>query len=135
MVGRVVSVKMLKTAVVLVESRKRHPIYKKSFLQTKKYLVDDPFGVKLGDIVVFVKVKPLSLRKHHLITQVLGTDFVNLEQAQLQEKVEEAIAEVMPTSEKDESGQIESKSRKNNKAIDEVLDDGDEKDIKGRKTK
>lgn len=96
MVGRVVSTKMQKTAVVLVESQKTHPLYKKSFIRTKKYLVDDPFEVKDGDIVVFVKIRPISKRKHWQITKVLGRDFVSLEQAELKEGAKKAIAEVLP---------------------------------------
>jgi small subunit ribosomal protein S17 len=102
MIGRVVSTKMIKTAVVLVESKKTHPLYGKSFAWTKKYLVDDPFKVKDGDIVVFEKVRPISKNKHFQITKVLGQDFVSLEQAELQEEAAEAIAEVMPEEEKEE---------------------------------
>jgi small subunit ribosomal protein S17 len=96
MIGRVVSTKMEKTAVVLVESQKKHPLYKKSFLRTKKFLVDDPFNVKDGDIVVFQKIRPISKLKHFQITKVLGSDIVSLEQAGLKEEAAEAIAEVMP---------------------------------------
>src|SRR5260221_12051901 len=96
MVGRVVSVKMSKTAVVLVGSKKTHPMYGKSYTWSKKYLVDDPMGVALGDIVIFNKVKPISKHKHWQIAKVLGKDIVSLEQAELQEEAAEAIAEVMP---------------------------------------
>lgn len=99
MVGRVVSVKMEKTAVVLVESKKTHPIYGKSFVHTKKYLVDDQFAVSLGDVVIFEKVAPISKRKHWKITKVLGKDIVSIEQAELLEEAQEAIAEVMPEAE------------------------------------
>lgn len=102
MIGRVVSTKMEKTAVVIVESQKKHPLYKKSFLRTKKYLVDDPFKVKDGDVVIFEKVRPISKRKHFQIKKVLGSDIVALEQAELKEGAAEAIAEVMPEEEKEE---------------------------------
>ncbi|MDO8499036.1 MAG: 30S ribosomal protein S17, partial [bacterium] len=96
MIGRVVSVKMQKTAVVRVESRKTHPLYKKSYVWSKKYLADDPIGVVLGDVVEIVKVAPISKRKHFRITKVTGKDFVALGEEHLQKKVEEAIAEVLP---------------------------------------
>src|SRR5258708_298347 len=70
MVGRVVSTKMQKTAVVLTEGQKEHPLYGKRYLRSKRYLVDDPFGVKDGDIVVFLKVKPIS--KHKILAQHLS---------------------------------------------------------------
>ncbi len=103
MIGRVVSTKMEKTAVVLVESQKKHALYKKSFLRTKKYLVDDPFNVKDGDIVIFEKIRPISKRKHFQITKVLGSDIVSLEQAELKEDAAEAIAEVMPEEAEEET--------------------------------
>ncbi len=96
------SVKMQKTAVVLVESKKTHPIYRKSFKFSTKFLVDDPFEVTLGDVVIFEKIAPISKRKHWRITKVLGKDIVSLEQAELLEDAQEAIAEVMP-EEKDEA--------------------------------
>jgi small subunit ribosomal protein S17 len=105
MVGRVVSVKMTKTAVVIVESKKTHPIYKKSFVHTKKFLVDDPFTVALGDMVIFDKIAPISKRKHWRITKVLGRDIVSLEQAELLEEAQEAIAEVMPEAKEESSSE------------------------------
>lgn len=100
--GRVVSTKMEKTVTVLVESRKTHPLYKKTYGWSKKYLVDDQIGVSLGDIVEIVKVAPVSKRKHFRITKVIGKDLVALGEAHLKEKTEEAIARVMPEEEKEE---------------------------------
>ena len=96
MIGRVVSVKMQKTAVVLIERRKTHPLYKKSYLRSKKYLVDDEIGVKLGDVVEIEKIRPISKRKHWKIVKVLGTDIVSLGKEALKEGASEAIAEVLP---------------------------------------
>jgi small subunit ribosomal protein S17 len=96
MVGRVISTKMINTAVVLIETKKKHPLYGKTYLNTKKFLADDKFGVSNGDIVVIEKVKPVSKNKHWAITKVLGKDIVSLEQAELQLEAEEAVAEVMP---------------------------------------
>jgi small subunit ribosomal protein S17 len=135
MVGRVVSVKMAKTAVVLVESKKTHALYRKSYVWSKKYLVDDPMGVALGDIVIFNKVAPISKHKHWQIAKVLGKDIVSLEQAELQEEANEAIAEVLPDqSEKEEqsasqqvsesvdqqSGEPEKKAKKPKAAVKTV---------------
>lgn len=99
MIGRVVSVKMAKTATVRVESRKTHPLYKKTYVWSKKYLADDPMGVALGDVVEILKVAPISKRKHFRITKVIGKDFVALGEEHMQKKAEEAIAEVLPEEE------------------------------------
>lgn len=99
MTGRVVSTKMQKTAVVLIESTKRHPLYGKSYLSTKKYMVDDPVGVALGDIVELKKIRPISKKKHWQITKVVGKDVVALGEKAMKEVAAEAIAEVMPEEE------------------------------------
>lgn len=96
MIGRVVSIKMAKTAAVLIETKKKHPLYGKMFIRSKKYLVDDPIGVKLGDVVDIVKIKPISKRKHWQVTKVLGTDIVALGTESLKQEATEAIAQVLP---------------------------------------
>ena len=125
--GKVVSVKMQNTAVVIVERRKTHPLYKKSFLRTKKYLVDDQFNVSLGDVVIFEKCAPISKMKHFKVTKVLGQDIVSLEQAQLQEKAEEAIAEVMPEEKEEVAEETESNK------VEEVEAKKEKKEPKAKK--
>jgi small subunit ribosomal protein S17 len=109
MIGRVISVKMAKTANVLVEGRKRHSLYGKSFVHSKKYLADDQLGVSLGDIVEITKTRPISKRKHWKITKVLGKDVVALGTEALKEEAAEAIAEVLP---EEEEAQAESEVAK-----------------------
>jgi small subunit ribosomal protein S17 len=116
-VGRVVSTKMKNTAVVLVETKKRHSVYQKSFTSTKKYLVDDSLEVKLGDIVEFNKCRPISKLKHWKITKVLGRDIVAVETEIQKEVAEEAIAEVLPEEVVEE---IEEKTEDNTEDNDEV---------------
>ena len=69
--GKVISTKMAKTATVLVERRKIHPIYKKGINVTKKYHVHDEIGVKLGDNVKIVETRPISKTKRWRIVEVL----------------------------------------------------------------
>ena len=96
MIGRVVSVKSKNTATVIVERVVTHPLYKKTYVQSKKYLVDDQLNVNVGDIVDFINCKPISKNKRWKITKVLGRDFVEIAQEAMMQKAEEAIAEVMP---------------------------------------
>lgn len=63
--------KMNKTVTVSVTSQKAHPIYLKRIRSSKKFHVDDPIGVKIGDIVKFVEVKPISKTKMWQIKEVL----------------------------------------------------------------
>jgi len=62
-IGKVISDKMQKTVVVVVEKIKRHPIYKKSFKVHKKYHAHDVFGCKVGDTVLIEESKPISKTK------------------------------------------------------------------------
>lgn len=62
--GTVVSDKMQKTRVVLVERWKRHPKYRKSYRVRHRYQVHDPEHVShTGDRVVFEECRPLSKEK------------------------------------------------------------------------
>ena len=86
--GRVVSAKLAKTVTVLVEREKKHPLYKKSFVRTKRYLVDDLIGAKEGDIVEIVKIRPISKNKHHQVIKVLGRSLKEIAEEQIVRKLE-----------------------------------------------
>lgn len=96
MIGRVVSVKNTNTATVLVTGSKTHPLYKKTFVSSKKFLVDDSLGVTLGQIVEIVPTKPISKRKFWKITKVVGRDIEAIVAKELKEQAAEIIEEVMP---------------------------------------
>lgn len=116
MIARVVSNKSKDTAVVIVERRKIHPLYKKSFARSKKYLVDDAFGVSMGDMVVIEKCKPISKMKHWKIVQVVGQDLEEITSEKLKQGAEKIIAEVMPEEkEAEESSVISSQIEKDTK--------------------
>lgn len=103
MIGRVVSTKMKNTAVILVTSTKTHPLYKKSYVRSKKFLASDEIGVNLGDLVEIIQIKPVSKRKNWKITKVVGREFEAVAKEHLKEAVKEAIEEVLP-EEKEEDG-------------------------------
>lgn len=107
MTGLVVAKHMPKTVTVLVGSKKRHPLYKKSFVRTKKYLAHDEQGVVLGDVVEIVKVKPISKRKHWQVIKVLAKDLGKIATEALKVEAEKVIAEVMPEKEEIEEQKTE----------------------------
>ncbi len=104
MIGRVVSVKLKKSAVVLVESVKKHPLYGKTFKRSKKYLVDDPLQVKLGDIVEIDKIRPVSKRKHWKVAKVVGRSIKEMAEEKLKEETKEEIAEMVPEGKDKKNG-------------------------------
>ena len=101
MIGRVVSNKMQKSAVVLIESVKKHPLYGKTVKRGKKYLVDDLLNVKAGDIVEIIKVRPISKRKHWKLNKVLGSSIREIASEELKKVAAEEVAEVLPEKETD----------------------------------
>lgn len=98
MKGRVISVKLKNTATVLIERQSRHPLYKKAFLRSKNYLVDDSIGVKMGDLVEIKEIRPVSKNKYFKIVKVLGTSIVEIAHEQMKAKAEEVIEEAVPAS-------------------------------------
>lgn len=72
--GTVVSAKMQKTAVISVESKMRHPMYKKVIVRHKKFKAHyENMEVKEGDVVEITEVKPISREVHYLITKKIAS--------------------------------------------------------------
>ena len=70
--GRVVSDKMDKTIVVVVETRKQHPVYGKRVRYSKKYYVqDDNNEAKVNDIVRIMETRPLSKTKRFRLLEIV----------------------------------------------------------------
>ena len=70
--GHVVSDKMDKTVVVLVERLMRHPRYGKVLRRTKKYKAhDEQNACRVGDLVRIVESRPLSREKRWRVEEVL----------------------------------------------------------------
>jgi small subunit ribosomal protein S17 len=65
MQGVVVSDKMDKSVVVIVERRTQHPLYKKFIRRSKKYVAHDENNTcKEGDVVQIKECRPISKRKN-----------------------------------------------------------------------
>lgn len=100
MIGRVVSTKMNGTAVVLVERTAMHPLYKKTFIRSKRYLADAKAGIQEGDMVEIAKVRPISKNKHWQVVKVVGKNLAEITAEKLKEQAEKVIAQVMPEADR-----------------------------------
>lgn len=70
--GKVVSNKMEKTIVVAVERQVAHPLYKKYFKQTKKFMAHDETNLcQIGDTVRIIESRPLSRNKRWSLLEVV----------------------------------------------------------------
>ncbi len=58
--GTIVSDKMQKTVVVVVEMHKKHPIYSKTVKNTRRFKARNDSDAKLNDVVVIQECRPFS---------------------------------------------------------------------------
>ncbi len=69
--GRVVSNKMQKTVVVLVERTRRHPLYGKVIRVRNRFKAHTEDQLNVGDMVKIVESRPISKEKRWLVTEVI----------------------------------------------------------------
>ena len=70
LIGKVVSTKMTKTVVVLVERKFRHAVYHKVIIRHKKFKAhNEKLNLQLGDIVKIQETKPISKDKHFIVIE------------------------------------------------------------------
>jgi len=72
MTGVVVSDKMDKTVVVLVNRLIKHPVYKKYIRRRAKFMAhDEQNSARMGDTVEIIESRPLSRFKRWRLTRIL----------------------------------------------------------------
>lgn len=72
LIGRVVSDKMDKSAVVLVERQVRHPLYGKYIRRsTKLHIHDENNECKEGDTVTIKQTRPVSKTKSWALVEIV----------------------------------------------------------------
>lgn len=70
--GRVSSDKGDKTIVVKVSTRKTHPIYRKQYTVTTKFMAhDEKNEAHEGDLVVIQETRPVSARKRFALSKIV----------------------------------------------------------------
>ena len=71
LIGYVLDSKMEKTAVVQVDTRSPHPVYRKYVTTSKKYYVHDPKGeCEFGDSVSILECRPTSKLKRWRLNKI-----------------------------------------------------------------
>ncbi len=71
-IGIVTSNKMDKSIVVTIEKRVMHPIYKKFFKKTTKFMAhDEKNQCGIGDKVKIMETRPLSSRKKWRLVEII----------------------------------------------------------------
>jgi small subunit ribosomal protein S17 len=71
-IGTVSSDKTDKTIVVTVQTRKTHPLYRKQYSVSRKFMAhDEKNEAQVGDKVAIVETRPLSARKHYTLDRII----------------------------------------------------------------
>ena len=71
-IGTVSSAKGNKTIVVTVQTRKTHPIYRKQYTVSTKFMAhDEQNSAETGDRVQIVETRPISRRKHFALDKII----------------------------------------------------------------
>ena len=96
LIGTVSSAKSDKTIVVTVHTRKTHPLYRKQYTVSTKFMAhDEKNEAQVGDKVSIVETRPLSARKRFALQEIiekpaLREDALSATKAQEVKKDEEA---------------------------------------------
>lgn len=107
-IGKVSSISGDKTVTIVTHWRKTHPIYKKQFKVSAKYMAhDEKNECRVGDQVLIEETRPLSAKKRHVLSQILQRAELTEEQkalfkeeVKLEPKEEKAEAELDAIEEK-----------------------------------
>ena len=84
--GKVISDKMDKTVVVLVQTLRRHPAYKKVVRRSARFKAHDGKNAcKVGDTVKIVETRPMSKDKRWRVVEILRSKEV-VEMGPIQEE-------------------------------------------------
>jgi len=71
-IGVVTSNKMEKSIVVAIEKRIQHPLYKKFFKKTTKFMAhDEKNECGIGDTVKIMETRPLSSKKRWRLVEII----------------------------------------------------------------
>jgi|TARA_B110000971_G_scaffold217556_1_gene254674 small subunit ribosomal protein S17 len=71
-IGTVVSNKMDKTIIIIVEEKYAHPLYGKTVKKTRRFMAhDEKNQCLLGDKVIISETRPLSRKKRWALEQIL----------------------------------------------------------------
>lgn len=80
--GVVVSDKTDKTIVVSVQTHKNHPLYRKAYVTSKKFMAhDEKNEAHQGDTVIIAETRPLSARKRHTLEKIVERAAITADQS------------------------------------------------------
>lgn len=111
-IGTVSSDKNDKTIVVTVHTRKTHPLYRKQYTVSRKFMAhDEKNEAQVGDKVAIVETKPLSARKRYTLDRIIEKPVLREDTLALtKDETEEATIEARDRKRDEEESSEESES-------------------------
>lgn len=105
LIGIVASNKPDKSIIVRTQTSKTHPIYRKKYMVSARFMAhDEKNEAKEGDKVMITETRPLSARKRFVLTKILETAQIrHIEQEPVVEKKEKTEAEKPKSDDKEQA--------------------------------
>lgn len=95
--GIVSSDKGDKTIVITVAARKTHPLYRKQYTETTKFMVhDEKNDAKVGDKITATEIRPISAKKHFKLLKIVERGGARFEES-------DAVADIVVDNPGEES--------------------------------
>lgn len=124
-IGLVSSIAGNKSIVITTHWRKTHPIYKKQYKVSAKYMAHDESNeTRVGDKVIIEESKPISARKRYILKEVIQKAELTEEDKAIFKK-EESTEEIIPMK-KQEVKKPEAKAKPAAKKAQPAKSDKDE---------
>lgn len=121
LVGIVTSDKADKTIVVTVTTRKTHPLYRKQYSVSSKFMAHDELNeATTGDKVSIVETRPLSAQKRHKLHKIIEKPVLR---DGVVGDVEVPMTEKKPIEKKADKPAVETIEEKPTKAAKEKAED------------
>jgi small subunit ribosomal protein S17 len=103
LVGTVSSSKVDKTIVVTVRTSKTHPLYRKQYVSSKKFMAhDEKNEAEVGDKVAIVETRPVSANKRFKLDRIIEKPKLR-EDSLAATKVEEPVKQSKTDEESEET--------------------------------
>jgi small subunit ribosomal protein S17 len=111
-IGTVSSNKNDKTIVVTVQERKTHPLYRKQYTASKKFMAhDEKNQAEVGDKVSIVESKPLSARKRFVLSEIIEKPKLRDEALAVTKKEDESQVRASKKSAAEEEADANAKAK------------------------
>lgn len=108
LIGIVASNKTDKTIVVSVTSSKTHPLYKKQYSRSKRFMAhDEKNEAEVGDKVAIIETRPLSANKRHRLQRIIEKPVIREITLGDEELKAEAAAKLAAKKTADEAKNVE----------------------------